>query len=228
VIAWVAVERRRVATPAEQVTSPPQHAAPLASAPIATQASVAGAPSAPIASAQASVAGTSAPASGAAASVLVSEPTRVASPSFSGSPAQSSSAPERVPAPTAPRAPINQVRSTALVPASARPNATASPAELGSASAEQPVDPLQAEAAALRSAQLALRSGDARRALELLAEQERDFRGGALAEERFAARVLALCEAHEPNAARREAQRFENRYPASALLGKVRSACRDQ
>jgi outer membrane protein assembly factor BamD (BamD/ComL family) len=93
---------------------------------------------------------------------------------------------------------------------------------------ERPVDSLQAEVASLRSAQRALRSGDARRALELLTQQDSAFREGALAEERSAARVLALCQAHEVSAARNEARRFEERYPTSALLGKVRSACRDR
>lgn len=89
-------------------------------------------------------------------------------------------------------------------------------------------DPLHAEAAALRAAQGALRSGDARRALALLDEQDARFRHGSLEEERAAARVLARCQAYGPDAVRGAADRFEQRFPHSALLARVRSACRDR
>ncbi len=87
-------------------------------------------------------------------------------------------------------------------------------------------DPLAAETAALLSAQRALRQGDARLALALLDEQDATYSAGALQQERGAARVLALCQSHLVTEARAQAARFEQRWPRSVLLGRVRSACR--
>jgi hypothetical protein len=89
-------------------------------------------------------------------------------------------------------------------------------------------DSLHAETEALRSAQQALRSGDFQRALALLDQQDVTYRTGMLQEERAAARVLARCEGGRLEQARGEAARFELRWPRSALVARVRSACRDR
>jgi len=92
-------------------------------------------------------------------------------------------------------------------------------------SAAPAVDPLRAEAEALREAQRALRNGQAQSALELLAAQDARFAGGLLAEERAAARVLSLCQAGLAARARLEATHFAARWPRSALLSRVQAAC---
>jgi hypothetical protein len=87
-------------------------------------------------------------------------------------------------------------------------------------------DQLLAETTGLRELQRALRSGDAHGALALLDREDQQHRAGVLQEERAAARVLALCQLGEVALAHAEAARFERRWPRSALLARVRSACR--
>ena len=87
------------------------------------------------------------------------------------------------------------------------------------------VDGLRAETDALRSAQRALREQKPRQALGLLDEQDRLFRTGVLQQERAAARVLALCQAGLVAQAHAQADRFEQLWPSSALVGRVRFAC---
>jgi hypothetical protein len=132
--------------------------------------------------------------------------------------------PERAPA-VSPHAATEAPESTNAAGAFPVTEATRPPEPLAPS---RPVDPLQAEAAALRAAQGALRAGDARKALTLLAAQDRQFATGALQEERAAARVLARCQAYGPEGVAGEAARFEQRYPRSALLGRVRAACRER
>jgi len=86
-------------------------------------------------------------------------------------------------------------------------------------------DRLAEEAGELREAQRALRSGDSNRALALLEQQQTLYPNGSLAQERSAAKVLALCQAGRAEQARLEAQRFEQLFPNSPLLGRVRGAC---
>jgi outer membrane protein assembly factor BamD (BamD/ComL family) len=86
-------------------------------------------------------------------------------------------------------------------------------------------DLLREETRELRSAQQALRTGNAGLALKLLAEQDRTFNNGLLQEERAAARVLALCQTGQTDIAKVEAARFEKRWPKSALVARVRSSC---
>lgn len=89
-------------------------------------------------------------------------------------------------------------------------------------------DLLAMEARELRLAQRALRAGESNRALALLAAQDARHSSGALAQERHAARVLALCQSGQVSLARREASSFESRFPRSPLVAKVRGACRGQ
>ncbi len=113
-------------------------------------------------------------------------------------------------------------RSLVTSRASAHPGASVAGAV---ATTAEPSDRLRAETRELRMAQQALRAGDATRALSLLNEQDRAFQSGQLQEERAAARVLALCQSGQVNRAHAEAARFEQRWPKSALLARVRSAC---
>jgi hypothetical protein len=73
--------------------------------------------------------------------------------------------------------------------------------------------------------QRALRDGEGQAALRLLDEQDRTFARGVLGEERAAARVLGSCSAGKTLEAARARAAFEARYPASALLARVSSAC---
>jgi hypothetical protein len=94
----------------------------------------------------------------------------------------------------------------------------------GSPSAITP-DPLPAEVAALREAQRAMTTGDPKRTLALVAEQNVRFAGGALTQERAAARIFALCDLGRVAEARSEAISFERRWPKSPLISRVRRAC---
>lgn len=92
--------------------------------------------------------------------------------------------------------------------------------------AEAAPDQLQAETRDLRQAQRALRSGHPAEALTLLDQQDRRFPGGALAQERAAARVLALCLAGRTAEARLGAEHFEQKWPRSPLVARVQSSCK--
>lgn len=84
---------------------------------------------------------------------------------------------------------------------------------------------LDQETRLLRSAQVALDSGDAALALSLLGEHARTFPTGMLSEERRAQRIFALCSARRDTEARAEAQRFVTESPRSPLLPRVRESC---
>jgi hypothetical protein len=91
---------------------------------------------------------------------------------------------------------------------------------------EAPTSQLQEETSALTLAQRALRSGRPAEALVLLDQQDARYPGGALAQERAAARVLTLCLAGRTAQARLQAERFEQKWPRSPLAARVQSACR--
>jgi hypothetical protein len=91
----------------------------------------------------------------------------------------------------------------------------------------EPSDALAAEAALLRRANALLSGGDAARALALLQDWERTFAPGHLYEEHAALRSIALCVLGRTIQGRGEAKAFGRRYPASAHLERVRSACAD-
>jgi hypothetical protein len=91
--------------------------------------------------------------------------------------------------------------------------------------ATETADELREETRELRSAQQALRAGNAGLALELLTRQDQTFQGGLLQQERSAARVLALCQSGHADLARSEAKRFEQRWPKSPLVARVRTSC---
>lgn len=102
------------------------------------------------------------------------------------------------------------------------PSASAAAAAPAAAPAD---DPLHAEIRDLRTAQQALRAGDGARVLALLNGQDTAYSAGALQEERAAARVLALCQVGRTSEARSLAQRFEQRWPSSPLVARIRNSC---
>jgi hypothetical protein len=96
-----------------------------------------------------------------------------------------------------------------------------------SAHAEAPANRLAEETALLAAANGELRNGDARRALGLLDDYDRRYPQGVLREEVLATRVIARCQIGlAPDAAaRRAANTFLTRHPASPLAPRVRSSC---
>jgi outer membrane protein assembly factor BamD (BamD/ComL family) len=87
---------------------------------------------------------------------------------------------------------------------------------------------LLAESEGVQQVQQALAGGNAARALTLLETQGSQFGTGALAEERAALRVLALCAAGQPEAAEVARQRFLRTYPHSPHEARVRGNCTRQ
>jgi hypothetical protein len=95
-----------------------------------------------------------------------------------------------------------------------------------------PVEPVAAapstlaeEVRLLSSAQRALNEGDPTTALARLAEHGRRFPAGTMAEERDAARALALCRAGRRDEAQAAAARFLADRPTSPLAARVRASC---
>ena len=88
-----------------------------------------------------------------------------------------------------------------------------------------PSDSLPEEVRMLSRAEEQLNSGHADEALRTLADHERRFPGGALAEERMAARVQALCALGRLAAARTELARLAQTYPRSPHLDRARRFC---
>jgi hypothetical protein len=84
---------------------------------------------------------------------------------------------------------------------------------------------LRDEADLLASVSNELGEGRSKRALDLLDDYERRYTSGALAEERAAARVFALCQAGQTPAARRHADEFLRTAPRSPLVPRIRSSC---
>jgi hypothetical protein len=122
--------------------------------------------------------------------------------------------------------PLDTIRDPGKVPVYRKPARPAVQSESPTRSpAVEAEDRLRAETEALRLAQQALRERMPEQALRLLDEQDLRFRGGLLPQERTAARILALCQAGRVGEARVQALRFEQLWPRSALLGRVRAAC---
>jgi hypothetical protein len=84
---------------------------------------------------------------------------------------------------------------------------------------------LEEELRLLRAAYEALRSDRPKRALSWLDEHATRFPHGALAETREVARIMALCQTGQREAARAEAAHFLQRSPRSPHAGRVRSLC---
>ena len=99
--------------------------------------------------------------------------------------------------------------------------AAASRADVG----PEPPPDVAGEVALLARAQKALADGDLRRCLRLLDRHEAAFPHGMLAEERAAARIIALCGLGRVETARAELGAFLSRAPSSPLAERVKHAC---
>jgi hypothetical protein len=84
---------------------------------------------------------------------------------------------------------------------------------------------LTREARALADVQRALREGRSTEALAMLAAQNREFAGGALGQEREAARIMALCAVGRVAEGRPAAERFLTANPSSPVATHIRSSC---
>lgn len=82
-----------------------------------------------------------------------------------------------------------------------------------------------AEVELFQRAQLALRANDATTALALLNEHAQRFPNGTFAEERDAARVVALCDAGRQADAAKLGAAFLSAHPNSPQASRVRSSC---
>lgn len=87
---------------------------------------------------------------------------------------------------------------------------------------------LEEETQHLREAHKALQAGDPEQAIKLLDEQSRSYEKGELAEERAAARVLALCKTSRTLEAKAALERFLSQNPNSPLSDRVRGACKNE
>jgi len=131
--------------------------------------------------------------------------------------------PEEMPAATAlasPPLPAARPVSTARAPME-----TATGPTTTDRSAPPPDRSLDDETRALRSAFGDLRDGHADRALAAIDAQEGRFPGGALAEERAAARIVTLCTLGRSDEAHADASRFLRAHPHSLLAGRVLASC---
>ena len=77
----------------------------------------------------------------------------------------------------------------------------------------------------MNGAQLALRSGNPSRALQLLNEDARRFPNGKLASARSVAHMVALCRLGRGDEARLEADRFLAKNPSSPFADRVKAVC---
>lgn len=123
------------------------------------------------------------------------------------------------------RAPTPTPRSDAAVPPpEPTPVAPEAPRAVPRAPAGAGLD---AELALLRGARAALTAGTGAEALALLAEHERRFPGGHLAEERMVLRVQALCAVDRRAEARAAATRFAAQHPGSPHTATIADMCKD-
>lgn len=81
------------------------------------------------------------------------------------------------------------------------------------------------EATLIARANAAIDRHDGRAALAVLAEHARRYPEGQLREERYAGRILALCELGDVARARAEAAAFLNVFPGSAHAERIRASC---
>jgi hypothetical protein len=88
-----------------------------------------------------------------------------------------------------------------------------------------PTASIASETGLIVAAHAALGRGDARGALELLDQHEREFPEGALTEERLASKVFALCGLGRRGEAAQAAMMLLRRAPASPLRARVLDSC---
>lgn len=121
--------------------------------------------------------------------------------------------------------PSRTASSSLHAPAASAPAATPSRPATVTPSSQPAASTLSAELELVAGAQRALNGAAASEALALLEQHQTRFPRGELAQERDAARVLALCALGRSADARRERRRFAHDWPASPLLARVRGGC---
>lgn len=84
---------------------------------------------------------------------------------------------------------------------------------------------LKAEVQALSAARRALRDGNPEDAARHLKTYDRNVSGGTLAEERAATEIFVLCSQGRTTLAQRRMLRFADKWPNSALRGRIAAAC---
>jgi hypothetical protein len=126
-------------------------------------------------------------------------------------------APVRAEATQAPPAPVDGTASSTPV--------EALPVEPRAAAARRSSSRLAEEVSILSRAETELHAGRPASALQLLEEHRRKFPGGALAQERIAARIHALCALGRTSEAESELARLKRVSPGSPQEGRARAAC---
>ena len=118
----------------------------------------------------------------------------------------------------------NGAEGTTSIDALARNDATleTSPPK---APTEMPMNTMSAELALLREARGALDRGEGQRALAILDAHRERFPRAALAEEREAARVFALCSVGRVEASRSAVHAFLASHPKSPFCQRIRATC---
>ncbi|MFO7562800.1 MAG: hypothetical protein R6X02_09180 [Enhygromyxa sp.] len=113
------------------------------------------------------------------------------------------------------------------IPTPEPPDTTPKPAAPPKKSPVQPKS-LTDEVALMQALSTALKHGDSREVLKLVAEHERDFGQGQFIEERRAAKARALCQSGKLAAGKKEAASFASRWPKSIHLASVEQDCGDE
>ncbi|MFO0669794.1 MAG: hypothetical protein U0235_09235 [Polyangiaceae bacterium] len=131
-------------------------------------------------------------------------------------------APSPAPSPVTARAPESQP----AAPSRVTPKGIAeAPAIAPSPPATSALGSIGEETRLIREANVAMQSGHADVALERLAEHERAYPSGVLAEERASQRILALCALGREADAKGFASAFVARYPRSPYLPRLEASC---
>lgn len=125
---------------------------------------------------------------------------------------------ELVPNPNAPSEAVESARAAVPDAANRTPELQKSPTRAR--------DGLAEEVALLSRAETELHAGHPEKALTALAEHQRKFPRGALAEERTAARIQALCALGRTEEANAQLRKLLHISPNSALEERSRQACR--
>jgi len=131
--------------------------------------------------------------------------------------------------------PVNSVDATPTATPLAPETTRNAPAVLDAPLEQQPPAPhvtaapkaqsLRAESRGLIEVQVALSAGNISRALQLLDQQDQAFQAGSLAQERAAARVIALCSGQRAGAESAK-ERFLSAYPGSPLSRRINASCK--
>ena len=128
-------------------------------------------------------------------------------------------------APSARVSEANEPGDVAAMPERAPAGALPVAAPRGARGTHASPDSLPEEVRLLSRAEQQMNDGLAGDALRTLAEHERRFPTGALAEERMAARVQALCALGRANEAKSDLTRLMRAYPRSPQLERARRMC---